>query len=371
MHNALTLRKLTFGPEKGHSPKVSVLLPARNEEKDLGRCLDSLVNQDYPDYEIIVIDDNSTDRTGEIMRSYAARYPKIKVLTGKPLADGWLGKPYACTQLAENADAEYLLFTDADTVHSRTSVSWAVTNMARHDADFLSAYVRHTIGSIGEAVLVPIVYLLTTFLIPLSLVPERNNPLLSFAIGQFIMVRKKVLESIGGFASVRNSIVEDMDLARAVKSSGFKTVFTDAKDYVSCRMYDSYWDACNGLSRVIFSAIYGSKLLLAGLVILICGVIELPVLALLLGLYDGGGGLAGKALIPALLFAGAWCVTLYDRRMPLYLLFLYPVLFAHIVVIAIVSFLKTGYGTGVEWKGRYVRYAVKKSIEGEDEDREL
>jgi chlorobactene glucosyltransferase len=370
VNNSRTLARLTFPPQNGYSPKVSVLLPARNEEANIGRCLDSLLAQDYDNYEVIVLDDNSTDSTGKIIRSYEKRYPRVTAVTGKPLEAGWLGKPFACQKLIEHATGEYLFFTDVDTIHSKQSVRWAVTNMERLSSDFMSAYVQHRIGSVGEAILVPIVYLLTTLAIPLWLVPEKNHSLLSFAIGQLIVARKRALEAIGGFSAVKSAVVEDLALARTMKANGFKTVFLDAKDYLECRMYGSYREAWNGLTRAIFPAISGNVFLLAGLITLIALSIVFPVLFIALTIYSGGSEYLFNAAIPAGIFFTAWLVTLYDRRLPLYLVFLYPVLFANILVIAVVSCLRTGFGKGVEWKGRLVRCATGISISEEADDEE-
>jgi chlorobactene glucosyltransferase len=371
VRNAITLDRLSFPPHKISSPRISVLIPARNEESNLPRCLDSLLEQDYDNYEIIVIDDNSTDNTGKIIGEYARKSPRITGLASKPLPEGWNGKAYACQQMAERAVGDYLVFTDADTIHGKSSLSWIVTNLENHSADFMSAYVQHTIGSIGEAILVPIVYLLTTLMIPIWLIPRKNHPFITFAIGQLLVIKRGVYRSINGFYNVRNNIVEDLSLARFIKSLGFKTIFLDAKDHVSCRMYASYKAAYNGLSRAIFTAIDKSLIMLLGLVLLIFAVIEFPVIFLADSLKNGSFEYIINAAVPAGLFLLAWLVMLSNRRLPLYLAVLYPVLFTNILVIAIVSYLKTGIGKGVDWKGRLVKCETDHYMEEDPRERKI
>jgi len=122
-------------------PKVSVMIPARNEEENIARCLRSLLGQDYPDYKILVLDDQSTDRTGKIISGFAKENFRIRVFRGKELPEGWKGKKHVCQQLAEQAEGEYYLFTDADTVHSRKSISWAA-GKAQETGPILFPYFR-------------------------------------------------------------------------------------------------------------------------------------------------------------------------------------------------------------------------------------
>jgi chlorobactene glucosyltransferase len=225
LKNKETLKNLTYLPEPTKTPLVSVLIPARDEEDNIAVCLESLLDQDYPNYEVLVLDDNSGDHTWMILKRYAKKTNKLKIYRGKDLPRGWVGKQYACQQLIEKARGEYIMFTDADTVHSRASISWAVTNMLRHNADFMSAYLHHLIGSLGEALIVPAIYIMTTILMPLWKIPQKNSAFFSFAIGQLMVCRRRALLAIGGYSSFKDSVVEDISLARAMKEHGYKTIF--------------------------------------------------------------------------------------------------------------------------------------------------
>lgn len=352
--NIVTLKKWSFYPGEVTHRMVSVIIPARNEEKNIANCLLSLLNQDYDNYEVLVLDDNSEDQTWSILKRFQKKSNRIRIFPGKPLPEGWSGKQFACHQLIEKAKGDYLLFTDADTVHSSLSIRWAVHNLEKHNADFLSAYIYHIIGSFGEAVVIPAVYLLTTLFLPLWKVPEKNHPWISFGIGQFIFCKKTVFHAIGGYSLFKQSVVEDMDMARIVKAHGFKSVFLDAKEYVQCRMYESFTGAYKGLIKNLFGALNQSVPLLIGLYLLVFLGIELPVLHFLNILLRGGGDLTVAAL-PVVVFFCTWFLTVKDRKLSPFISLLYPFVFINIMIIGILSFLKTGLGKGVEWKGRLVK----------------
>ena len=352
--NKKTLVAYTFSPQPLETPFVSVIIPARNEEKNIAACLDTLLSQDYPNYEILVIDDNSTDRTWEIISLYQKKDPRVHAFKGQPLPEGWVGKQYACQQLIEKASGDYLLFTDADTRHSPQSISWAVTNILKHQADFMSGYLNQLIGSLGEALVVPAMYLMTTILLPLWKVPEKNHQLFSFAIGQFMICKRSSVLAIGGYQSFKDSLVEDMSLARKMKEHGFKTVFVDGKDYISCRMYHSFREAFRGYVKCLFGTLNQSFILILGLILFLFAVIELPFLHLAHQLYTGGDQLL-IALVPVGLFSGLWFLVLRDRKVPPLLTLTYPLLFFMIMVLGFSSALTTGLLSGVDWKGRRVK----------------
>ena len=353
--NIKTLKTLNVSPIPPDSPKVSVCIPARNEEKNIGACLDSLVRQDYPDYEVLVIDDNSTDLTWEIMTVYLAKSPRVRIFRGDPLPQGWSGKQYACHQLSGQATGDILVFTDADTVYSPKGISWIVSSLRHHNADFMSGYLKHTIGSIGEAIVVPAMYLMTTLLMPLWLIPRKNHPLISFGIGQLLVCRKEAFRAIGGYENIRDSVVEDMAMAWLMKSKGFKSIFVDAKKYIQCRMYDSFASSFNGFVKNIYGAIHQNFLALIGLFTLIAGVIQLPLIHLIDLLFNKSGGNIFMAGLPVALFTLTWFRVTKDRRLPLYIGFLYPLIFINILAIAVFSYVKTGLGGGADWKGRLVK----------------
>ena len=173
-------------------PLVSVLIPARNEEENIGRLLDSLLQQDYHPYEVVVYNDSSTDTTGEILRQYGARSNLVRHVEGSDLPDGWLGKNHACHRLAENAAGAYLLFLDADVVAGRTMLSSAVARMQEKNLALLSVFPYQLKLTRGERVVIPVMNWILLSLLPLILVRKCRWSSFSAANGQFMMFRTSV-----------------------------------------------------------------------------------------------------------------------------------------------------------------------------------
>ncbi|MFN3394337.1 MAG: glycosyltransferase, partial [Candidatus Thermochlorobacter sp.] len=187
-------------------PFVSILVPARNEERNIERCVSSLLAQDYPHFEVIVLNDHSSDRTGEILARLQQRSSRLKVLDGKALPEGWLGKAWACQQLAEAASGELLLFTDADTVHNPDAARRAVATLLTTKSDMLTAVPYQIMHSFWEKMGVPLVHFLIMCFLPMSQVWQSRNTAFAFACGQFILFRREFYQKIGGHAAVRTAL---------------------------------------------------------------------------------------------------------------------------------------------------------------------
>jgi chlorobactene glucosyltransferase len=351
--NGSFLRNMTLSAGASTFPMVSVLIPARNEEHNIRNCLNSLLAQHYPNYEILVIDDNSSDRTGEIIEEYAVQHRNIRAYRGSELPEGWNGKPFACQQLAEHARGEYLLFTDADTVHSPQSISWAVNNALGHRVDCLSAYPKHEIRSLGESMIVPVIYLMTAFFMPLWLIPRRNSKIFSFAIGQFILCRADAFWGVDGFNGIAGSLVEDMALVKRMKAFGFRTIFLDAKNHIRCRMYVGFKGSVRGIVKSVYAALNQNTMAVAGMWFLILFAVELPLINLVYQALSRGRVLFSS--IPVMIFFTSWYKTLSDREIGILMVFLYPIIFFNLLWLSLVSLVKTGYGRGTLWKGRLVK----------------
>ncbi len=356
LSNIIWLRLSSRRPRSRNSGKVSVLIPARNEERNIGPCLDSLLHQTYQDYEILVLDDQSTDRTWPIISQYAKDHPDlVQAVNGKPLPRAcWNGKAYAMHQLAHLARGEYLLFTDADTVHSSESISWAVTNLERHCVDFISGYIGQELASFGEALLVPIMYLMSAVIMPLWLIPVTRTPFLSFAVGQVVMFRRKGYESSGGYASVSGEISDDIHIARQMRKAGFRTIFLDIRRHVHCRMYHGFHEAFDGLTKNI-SDFLNHKIISLVSASLACVLFFLLPYSLLLPYLWVDHPLTILVAGTVGLFQLTWCLVLYDRGLRWYVPFLYPLLFIYALVMMWRGYKKHMSGVGLIWKGRVVR----------------
>jgi chlorobactene glucosyltransferase len=247
--NIIYLYKETGPADRTSGALVSVLIPARNEEENIGRCLRSLRTQTYENYEILVLDDNSEDSTWDIINSCCRKDPHIRPFKGKELPSGWYGKNYALQQLIEHAQGEFLLFTDADTIHTGQSISFAVSNMEYHQADMISGYPKQLFPSISTQAVVSAMCLPLLFFPPLRLLDRLKMPMFSLAVGQYICVRSRAIEAVEGFTHIPNSITDDIHLARLFVSKGFKQLFLDVSDIVSCRMYSSFLKSFGGITR--------------------------------------------------------------------------------------------------------------------------
>jgi len=354
--NFVWLRLSSQPPRILRGRMVSVLIPARDEETTIGNCIDSLLKQSYENYEIIVLDDLSHDGTWRIISDYAKRNPGIvRAVRGEPLPpSGWSGKTHAMQQLAAAACGEYLMFTDADTVHGTQSISWAVTNIEAHRADCLSGYVFHELATLGEFFIVPSIYIMSAMVLPLWLIGATKLPGLSFAIGQLIVFRRQAFETIGGYASVRDHISDDVAIARELKRAGFRQVFLDMRRYVKCRMYTGYWASFHGIAKNIYDFAKRRSLFLAAAITLLVGLVVFP-FALLPVLLLTGNQAIQFASVCVILFLAAWMLALYDRGLPWWSPLLYPVMFLHLLYMALWSIARAFSGRAVLWKGRSLR----------------
>jgi chlorobactene glucosyltransferase len=356
LSNILWLRVSSHRPRITRGRKVSVLVPARDEEKNIARCLDSLIDQTYENYEIVVLDDQSTDRTWEILGAYERAHPgRVRAVKGEPLAEsGWCGKPHAMHQLSRHARGEYLLFTDADTVHGPESVAWAVTNMEWHKADCVSGFVLQEMDTLGEQCIVPATYIMSAMVLPLWLIAALKAPGLSFAIGQVIMFRRSAYDAIGGYASVAGEITDDMAIARELKRAGFREVFLDIRRHVRCRMYNGYRASFNGMSKNIYDMARHRTLFFAAAFTMLLAIVVLPLALLPIQALTGNPAVQ-RTFTCVVMFLVAWALVLYDRGMRWWTPLLYPVLFVHLIYMGWWSFTHAATGQGVVWKGRIVR----------------
>ncbi len=354
LSNILFLRLHSKRPTITEGPRVSVLVPARNEEDNIAQCLDSLVGQTYLDFEIIVFDDMSSDRTLEIATEYERRYDNVKVVRGTELPNGWYGKPHAMQELARHATGEYYLFTDADTVHRNDSISWAVTNIVHHDVAALSGSPRHTTETLGEVVVVPNMYLNFLLFLPLWLIPSTKTSLFSHMVGQFVIFKASVFSAIGGYGFVRHHISEDIFMGRELKRLGHKIIFLDAQEHVTCRMYRGFRAAVNGLAKNIFDFFDKKLYPIVMLSVFISLFTIAPIVILAAQLFGVGDHLA-QLVWGVSLFFFAWLALLYDRGASWCAPLIYPVLFTVLLGVAWKSVFDDTLGKGYVWKGRIVR----------------
>ena len=259
--NYFSIRRFDDFPTAQDLPKVSILVPARNEEANIRSCVESLLAQGYPDFEILVLDDHSTDQTRTILEQISHRDPRLKIFSGEPLPNGWLGKHWACHQLAQHAGGELYLFTDADTRYESDALRDSVSALLAQRADLVTAFPREEMLTWGERLTVPILGFGVFCFFPIRLAEITRLPFLSVTVGQFMLFRRSAFESIGGYAAIRQHLVDDMMLGRNIVAHGLRWQLMDATRHVTCRMYRGFIDALNGFTKNIF-AVFNHRILL-------------------------------------------------------------------------------------------------------------
>lgn len=229
--------------------KISVLVPLRNEEENVKDCIKSIYNQKLENIEVICLDDNSTDRTLEILQNLKNQFQSLVIIKGTELPENWTGKNWACYQLANRSSGEYLVFIDADVRLCDEAILTAISEMKRLNVSMLSVFPTQIIKSIGEYFIVSSMnWLLLTFL-PLRFVYKFSHPSFVAANGQFIVFKREDYFKIGGHFSVHDKVVEDMELARLMKKNGFKIVTYLGGKLIFARMYKNFEEALNGFSK--------------------------------------------------------------------------------------------------------------------------
>jgi chlorobactene glucosyltransferase len=238
----------------GPQQVVSAIVPARDEELNIARAVGSIAAQ--PEIlEIIVVNDQSEDHTEEILQSLSAEFPTLRVINLDNLPEGWLGKPHALAEGARAAAGDWLLFTDADTVHGSGSLASLLLEAERKQAALLSISPGQKLQTWWEKSVIPLIFTQLAALYPFDKVSDPRS-LVAAANGQYILIRRSVYESIGGHAAAPNSILEDVALARRVKSAGGRLVFLPGADWAETHMYQSFADMWRGWTKNLF-LLYG------------------------------------------------------------------------------------------------------------------
>jgi chlorobactene glucosyltransferase len=333
-------------------PSLSILVPARNEEKTIAKCIRSLMVQDYPDYEVIVLDDQSSDDTAAILERIRVDHPRLKVLAGTPPPVGMTGKNWACAQLAQQARGDLLMFTDADTEFQPQAVRQIVRALLGEKADLLTGYPRQIIEGWGERLLVPFFLWAVLCLTPLWLAYRTRIPGLSAAVGQMMLFKRDAYRKVGGHASLGSIIVEDLALVRNTKRTGLCWRVMNITDLVSCRMYLGNQQAFDGFAKNLFAA-FDFHLSVFLFVYLWLGALFLEPLMILAAKLLGFAHRASYSELASCIGLSVliWLISYRELRFPLRLSLIYPVTMIANEIAAIRSLLLNLTGR-LSWKGR-------------------
>ncbi|MCG5445113.1 glycosyltransferase family 2 protein [Micromonospora sp. NIE79] len=296
------LRRPTDRPDDVDEP-VTVLLPLRDEATRVTPCLRALLAQrGVRGLRVVVLDDGSTDGTADVVRAVAGDDPRVTLLTGVAPPPGWLGKPHACWQLATRADpdATALVFVDADVVLAPHAVAAAVTELRAARVTLLSPYPRIVVATAGDRLVQPLLQWLWLTFLPLRAMERSPRPSLAAAGGQFLVVDRAGYTAAGGHAAVADKILEDVELARAVKRAGGRIALADGSRLATCRMYDDWPQLRDGYSKSLWAS-FGHPGAAAAVVAALLLLYTAPPLIALAGAAAGAPGVAAVGLAGYLL----------------------------------------------------------------------
>jgi chlorobactene glucosyltransferase len=347
--NAFLGPRLKAGPDEHSNPKVSVLVPARDEERHIKDCLASLQKQNYQNLEIIVLDDNSHDQTLTIAKSFSQLDPRIKVYSGKPLPEGWTGKNWACHQLSELANGDIFIFTDADNRHEANAIIKTVAWIEHFKLDLISAFPQQITKTLFEKLTVPTVDLFLYSFLPLWFTYLLPQPSLAAANGQWIAFRKKSYQQMGGHEKVKNQIVEDVELSRMAKKNKFKILTCSGSGIIYGHMYQSFKEVWLGFTKNLYGLVSHKIYIFVFIQLLLFTIFLLPYLLLFTSNWLSYSLLAiiiGLAIRIALIFG--------FKHPPLVSIILHPISIFMTMIIGVNSFFQITFGQ-ISWKSRSIQ----------------
>jgi glycosyltransferase involved in cell wall biosynthesis len=354
-----------FETQKHKKPKISVIVPARNEEKLISKCLDSLLNQDYENYEIIAIDDSSEDSTGEIIKKYAKENSKIIHVSARPKPKDWMGKNWACMEGYQKVTGELLVCTDSDTKYSPNVLSLSVSHLFSLNLDALTVIPKMLCFDNWTRITLP---MLSTFLHTRFSALRVNDPSkkTAYFFGSFFIIKKAVYEAIGTHEDVKHEIIEDGALGKRVKDAGYKLRMVRGEhllEAVWARNKTTLW---NGLKRLMIPLFLQGKSIAIGIFVAVLFLLFMPFPILIYAgiFFEDTISFMMLLIVSALASSLIYCAGFIDATKGLQLRKIYSV-FAPVGSFIVVSAFFTGMiqansKTAISWRGR--SYSMKEYV---------
>ena len=359
--NFLWLKNIPSEKNNINSKLVSILIPARNEADVIESTIKSITNQSYQNYELIILDDNSSDATKSIIQKHAKSNHKIEQINGSPLPSGWLGKNWACHQLSEKAKGEYILFMDADTNIDKFILQDSIIAIQKGKIDLLTLVPGRDTKLIADHAMKKIISWFIVCWLPMKLAINLNAPFLSATFGQFMLFKKSSFTQIGGFIAIKDNPVDDFQLGRNIKKNLFKWMLYDAAFRITTRTYNTNKDLISGYSKNIFPAVgYSISIFLIIFLILLSFLLgsTIPIALYFLGLLQNQELIFLCITLLILLFI-SWEIVTIRFKYSIFTPFSFPILISVILLLALRSFIDNVFYSST-WKGRSYRTDKKK-----------
>ena len=349
LFNFFTAPRIAKSPDSKSTPKVSVLIPARNEEKNIGECLEGLLKQDYPNFEIIVLNDHSEDDTLQIIQQCQERDNRIRFIDGEDLPANWLGKNWACHQLSQVATADIFIFTDADNRHAPFAVKNTVAHIQNLKLGLISAFPQQRTVTLAEKLIVPIMDIFVYGTLPLWSTYYLPFPSMAAANGQWIAFTKDAYQQLGGHESVKHELVEDTFLARRAKKKKIKILTTAGTDAIFSRMYQNANDVWHGFSKNFYGLAGYNNIVFFGIIFsMLIAFVSPYVLWIFVSVRSLAIIATGMNLMIRILIS-------IKYKHPFWVsVILHPVAMLYAIIIGLNSFFSINRGT-IRWKGREIR----------------
>ena len=352
LFNAITAPMLKKVFSLRNRPRVSLLIPARNEEANIGACIEGFLAQNYDNLEILVLDDQSADRTGAIIERFDERHAEVQAICGESLPSGWMGKNWACHQLSQSASGDILIFTDADNRPAPNAIANTVAYMQKFELGMFSAFPEKITETLSEKLVVPVVDMFVYTGLPLWLTYFSRFPSLAAASGLWVAFTREAYQRVGGHQAVSNQIVEDVELSRLAKKKGISILTSAGTGVVSCRMYHSFSEVWSGFSKNLFGLVRYKTVPFFVLMLVLFLMCVLPYITVWFASFTE------ISLVAISMNVAMRTVLALKYKHPFFTsVFLHPLSILVTLLIGINSFRQLRRG-GLQWKGRQIDMQV-------------
>ena len=359
--NSRSISSLFSVKNKKSNSSLSILIPARNEEDNIEKCLRSLIADDNPNFEFLILDDNSKDQTSKIVENLSKIDPRINLIKGSKLPKDWSGKNWACHQLSSKAKSDFILFIDADTWVSNQTINKAICYMEETKCALLTVMPKRNSNCFIEKLIFPLIDWITTSFMPIKIAGTIKTPYISATFGQFMMFQKEKYFQSGGHGALKGNVLDDFELGRAIKRKGLIWKLLDGNKSVETNMYQTNIEAIRGLSRSIFPTFeyrISTFLLAASILFLITLGPYISIYFWLIGSYQSEL-LVIISFVTLIIILYSWIIicSYFDHNKITTMI--YPLIMSIIFLIAFHSFFSYLFGLS-KWKGRSIsKYKIK------------